>query len=166
MARYAVIAGAALDRAETLRANEIAKARIYGERGRRVAARYRLPDLELRRVKKQIAALEGGPKGPARSGLPSSPEALTGVVERYVTEGETALGAAQLPEARRYLDIARMLARDYSLSSPGLPALGQRVAEAEQQALRLIQAPRVPTEASVRDLRLREAATPFLPPAF
>ncbi len=165
VARYGVIADLALKRAETLRTAEIAKARSYGERGMRVATRYRLSELALQKVQDRIAVLEADPAGQlgAPSGRPSGRDVLSGVVARYVTDGEAALGAGQVLEARRYLDIAQILARDYRLSSPGLPRLGERVAEAEQQLLHLVQSPPAPTAATVR---LREVATPFLPPAF
>lgn len=162
VARYGIIAGMALDRAETLKAQEIAKARTYGERGKRVAQRYRFSDLELRQVKERIAALEADPE---KFKL-SAPELLLRVAERYRNKSATALVAGHIKEARLNHNIAAALAQDYRLPSPGLTALGQQIAEAEQRAVSAAQTAALRTKAPAKGLASREILAPFLPPAF
>lgn len=170
VARYGIIADMALDRAETLKAQEIAKARTYGERGKRVAQRYELSDLELRQVKERIVALESGPEtaiGRGQGQQISDPERVNPVIERYLNKSATALGAGNVPDARRNYDIAMTLARDYKVPNHQLIVLGQQLMTAEQRAVRVAaQTLPLPTKAPVKGSAFRERVTPFLPPAF
>ena len=124
VARYERIAGMALDRAETLRAREIERARTYGERGERVARRYQLSDLGLRQARERIAALGARPEATLAAGPPEQHplgrEILKQVVRRYRDKSGASLAAGDVAAARRYQALARDLAQDHSLADEGL----------------------------------------------
>jgi len=136
VARYGLIAGAALDRAEALRRQELAKARAYRSRGEGVAHRFHLSTAPLSTVAERMDGVEARPHGAIAVALPRQPLAhrvLARLVGKYLQESEVALEGGRVHDARRYWEVAGQIARDHRVSNPGLDGLERRVAAAEEE---------------------------------
>jgi hypothetical protein len=140
VARYGLIAGAALDRAEALRRQELARARAYRSRGEGVAHRFNLSTAPLSAVAERVAermeGVEARPNGVSAVALQRQPLAHrvhARLVGHYLHESEVALGDGRVHDARRYWEVAGQIARDHQVSNSGLDQLERRVAAAEQE---------------------------------
>ena len=136
VARYGLIAGAALDRAEALRQQQLARARAYRSRGEGVAHRFKLSAAPLSAVAERMEGVEARPHGTSTVALQRQPLAhrvLARVVGEYLHESEVALKGGRVHDARRYWEVAAQIARDHRVSDPGLDGLERRVAAAEQE---------------------------------
>ncbi|MGH8581699.1 MAG: hypothetical protein ACREWG_02715 [Gammaproteobacteria bacterium] len=163
--RYGLIADTALDRAEALRAREVARARTYQRRGQDVVQRFNIPDAPLRGLSARIGALDetalnAGVEGAKRH--PAAQRLLDELIAGYAGKSESALQRGDPAEARRYCDIAKDIAARYQVPLTGLAALDQRVLVAEVERDRV--ASRSATEGEVRVRIVYPAA--FIPPAF
>jgi len=136
VARYGLIAGAALDRAEALRRQELARARAYRSRGEGVAHRFNLSTAPLSTVAERMEGVEARPNGVSAVALQRQPLAHrvhARLVGHYLHESEVALGDGRVHDARRYWEVAGQIARDHQVSNSGLDRLERRVAAAEQE---------------------------------
>ncbi len=142
VARYGLIAGAALDRAEALRRQELARARAYRSRGEGVAHRFHLSTAPLSAVAERMDGVEARPGGASAVDnstitigprQPLAHRVLARLVGKYLHESEVALEGGRVPDARRYWEVAGQIARDHRVSNPGLDGLERRVAAAEQE---------------------------------
>lgn len=159
VARYEALGLGVIDRAEALRRAELEKARLYQERGGRIAQRYRLPAEGLERLKEQLAGESG------RAGSQASArEALTGVVARYATLSEAALKDGNLVEAQRYRDLAQDLVQAYRLKGSSLQRLSTRL-ESTQGAKAIVTDQEKERESTSAPSSNSKQAI-FLPPAF
>ncbi len=163
--RYGLIADTALDRAEALRAREVARARTYQRRGQDVVQRFNITDAPLRQLSDRIGALD-------RPGLITGVEAderhpaprrlLDELISDYAGKSEYALQRGDPAEARRYCDIAKDIAARYRVPPVGLAVLDQRVLVAEVEHERAAS-----RSAAEGELKVRMAyPAAFVPPAF
>ncbi|MGH8592013.1 MAG: hypothetical protein ACREXX_22685 [Gammaproteobacteria bacterium] len=135
VARYGLIAGAALDRGEALRRQELAKAQAYRSRGEGVAHRFNLSTVPLSAVAERMDG-QARPHGasavvPLRQ--PLAHQVLARLVGKYLYESEVALEGGRVQDARRYWEVAAQIARDHGVLNSGLDGLERRVAAAEQE---------------------------------
>jgi hypothetical protein len=128
VARYGLIAGAALDRGEALRRQELARAEVYRSRGEGVAHRFNLSAAPLSAVAERMDG--DGVEAPRQ---PLAHRVLVALVGEYLHESEVALEGGRVHDARRYFEVAGQIARDHQISNPGLDGLERRVAAAEQE---------------------------------
>jgi hypothetical protein len=173
VARYGLIAGAALDRAEALRRQELARARAYRWRGEGVAHRFNLSTAPLSAVAERIDGVEAGLHGASAvdnstitigQRQPLAHRVIARLVRQYLHESEVALGGGRMHDARRYWEVARQIARDHRVSNPGLDRLEHRVATAEQEGDEGRVGARVDAEGLSVQGRLLKAV--FIPPSF
>ncbi|MGH8592113.1 MAG: hypothetical protein ACREXX_23200 [Gammaproteobacteria bacterium] len=165
VARYGLIAGAALDRAEALRRQELAKAQAYRSRGEGVAQRFHLSAAPLSAVAERMDGVEarpGGASAVARRQPPLTHRVLARLVGEYLHESEVALEGGRVHDARRYWDIAGQIARDHRVSNPDLDGLERRVAAAEQER----DEGRVGVGEDAEAARGRLIKAVFIPPSF
>lgn len=135
VARYGLIAGAAVDRAEAVRRQELARAQAYRSRGEGVAHRFHLSTAPLSAVAERMDGVEARPDGAGAVALrqPLAHRVLARLVGKYQHESEVALEGGRVHDARRYWEVAAQIARDHRVSNPGLDGLERRVAAAEQE---------------------------------
>ncbi|MBA2592326.1 MAG: hypothetical protein H0U97_08750 [Gammaproteobacteria bacterium] len=132
--RYGLIAGAAVDRAEALRRQELARARAYRSRGEGVAHRFNLSTVPLSAVAERMDGVEARPREASGvAGQPPGHRVLARLVGKYLYESEVALEDGRVQDARRYWEVAAQIARDHRVSNPGLDGIERRVAAAEQE---------------------------------
>ena len=167
VARYGLIAGAALDRAEALRRQELARAQAYRSRGEGVAHRFNLSTAPLSAVAERMDGVEARPNGVSAMALQRQPLAhrvYTRLVGQYLHESEVALEGGRVRDARRYWEVADQIARDHRVSDPGLDGLERRVAAAEQERDERRVGAREDAEGLSAQGRLLKAV--FIPPSF
>jgi hypothetical protein len=167
VARYGLIAGAAVDRAEALRRQELAKAQAYRSRGEGVAHRFNLSTAPLSAVAERMEAVEAAPNGVSAMALQRQPLAhriYARLVGQYLHESEVALEGGRVRDARRYWEVAGQIARDHRVSDPGLDGLERRVAAAEQERDERRVGARLDAESLSAQGRLLKAV--FIPPSF
>ena len=167
VARYGLIAGAALDRAEALRRQELARARAYRSRGEGVAHRFKLSTAPLSTIAERMDGVEARPAGASTVALQRQPLAhrvLVRLVRQYLHESEVALGSGRVHHARRYWEVAGQIARDHRVSNPGLDRLERRVAAAEQERDESRVGADEDAEGLSKQGRLLKAV--FIPPSF
>jgi hypothetical protein len=173
VARYGLIAGAALDRAEALRRQELARARAYRSRGEGVAHRFNLSAAPLSAVAERMDSEEARPHG--ASSVDDSTitigqrqafanRVFARLVGKYLHESEVALEGGRVHDARRYWEVAAQIARDHRVSDPGLDGIERRVAAAEQERDEARLGARVDAESLSAQGRLLKAV--FIPPSF
>ncbi|MGQ0592644.1 MAG: hypothetical protein ACT4QB_08340 [Gammaproteobacteria bacterium] len=142
VARYGLIAGAALDRAEALRQQQLARAQVYRSRGEGVAHRFNLSAAPLSVVAERMNGVEAHPHGASAvhnstitigQRQPLAQRVLARLVGEYLRASEVALEGGRVTDARRYWDVAGQIARDHRVSNPGLDGLERRVTAAEQE---------------------------------
>ncbi len=134
VARYGLIAGAALDRAEAFRQRELARAETYRSRGEGVVRRFKLSAAPLDPVVERLDAA-GAVPADARAMQQRRPLAhrvLHRLVGEYLRKSDAALERDRVAEGRRYFDLAAQLARDHAVSDPALAGIERRVAGAER----------------------------------
>lgn len=134
VARYGALSESSLDRAETLRKQELRKAETYRRRGEQIAQRYHLlPEATLRSLEKRIAALKGEDALTEDSveNYPLARETLEYMMEYYRVQSAVALGRGRAEEARHYQEVAWELAY-YLLSEKNLRRLEQRIADVKR----------------------------------
>jgi len=158
VARYGLIAGAALDRAEAVRRQELARARVYQSRGEGVAHRFHLSTAPLSAVAERMDGVE------ALQRQPLAHRVHARLVRHYLHESEVALGGGRVHDARRYWEVAGQIATDHRVSDPGLDRLERRVAAAEQERDEGRVGARVDAEGFSAQGRLLKAV--FIPPSF
>jgi hypothetical protein len=173
VARYGLIAGAALDRAEALRQQELARAQAYRSRGEGVAHRFNLSTAPLSTVAERMDGVEAplhGARAVENSTItigqrqPLAHRVLARLVDRYLRESEVALGGGRVHDARRYCEVARQIARDHRVSNPGLDRLERRVAAVEWERDEGRVGASADAEAVFAQGRLLKAV--FIPPSF
>lgn len=131
--RYGLIASAAVDRAETLRARELARAEVYRSRGEGVARRYAISPRPLDSVAERLKGLPDRANAAALGRGRYDRATLTRLVDAYRDKGEVALQGGELREARRYSALAGQIARDHRVANPRLAALEGRITAAERE---------------------------------
>lgn len=167
VARYGLIAGAAVDRAEALRRQELARAQAYRSRGEGVAHRFNLSTAPLSAVAERMDGVEARPHGASAMALQRQPLAhrvYARLVGQYLHESEFALEGGLVRDARRYWEVAGQIARDHRVSDPGLDGLERRVAAAEQERDERRVGAREDAEGLSAQGRLLKAV--FIPPSF
>ncbi len=178
VARYGLIAGAALDRAEALRRQELARAETYRSRGEKVVRRFKLSAAPLSSVAERLDA-EGARTArasrEARERHPVARRIALRMVGEYLHKSAVALDGGRVAEARRYFDLAAQIARDHGASSPALPGLDlrgidlpgmdRRIAAAERDRAQAIGA-RPDAGSAPPPVRGGFVKAVFLPPSF
>ncbi|MGH8569628.1 MAG: hypothetical protein ACREXU_16885 [Gammaproteobacteria bacterium] len=171
VARYGLIAGVALDRAEALRQQQLARARAYRSRGEGVAHRFNLSAAPLNAVAERMDGGEARPRGASAvdnstitigQRQPPAHRVFARLVGEYLHGSQVALEGGRIHDARRYWEVAAQIATDHRVSNPGLDGLERRVAAAERDQGRV--GAGEDTEGLSARGRLLKAV--FIPPSF